>query len=554
MKSVYDVFNPKGVLLLAVVLFGWNIWGYDLWAPDEPYFGEGAREMVADGKWVVPHVNGEVTTDKPPLFFWLIALFSLPLDSVTSITARLPSVLAALGSILLIVRLGRRMAGPRTATLAGVMLVTTHMFWAKARWAQIDSLLCFLILVALSAFESFRRGKTPGSGAGLLFWGAAGLAVLAKGPVGLLVPLGIALATLALDRRLREWGHFAPFSGPLVFIAITGAWVTASIVWGGDYSVWAALRQHFVDRAIHGMHHVQPPWYYLQVVPYALFPWSFLLPGALLLAWRRRREADDRFLLVASLFVVVFFTVPTEKRDLYILPAVPFFALMNARLVAAVLGWWEPESGATGKVPGPRWVTWPQGLVGAVLILVACALPFVAPRFGDELVLAAWGLGAVMLAGGLAVVTATIRGRPFQAVTHTALAMAAMLLVVVSFVYPALNPKKSGRDLAYEVRDATAESRAAGRPVLGFDLGNLPRPVNFYSPGVYLKEIPTAEQLQAELAAGETTYMVANEKALPTFPDDLRERMSVLYSTRLSRRDVVVVRVDPAEKREPSPP
>ncbi|MCP4658726.1 MAG: hypothetical protein GY856_25220, partial [bacterium] len=79
--------RPQWVLLLALVLFGWNLWGYDLWAPDEPYFGEGAREMIADGHWLVPHVNGEVTTDKPPLFFWLIALFSLPFGSVSSLTA-----------------------------------------------------------------------------------------------------------------------------------------------------------------------------------------------------------------------------------------------------------------------------------------------------------------------------------------------------------------------------------------------------------------------------------------------------------------------------------
>ena len=79
------------VLLLAALLFLWNIWGYDLWAPDEPFFGEGAREMVVDGQWAVPHVNGMVTTDKPPLFFWLIAILSLPLGKVTSLTARLPS-------------------------------------------------------------------------------------------------------------------------------------------------------------------------------------------------------------------------------------------------------------------------------------------------------------------------------------------------------------------------------------------------------------------------------------------------------------------------------
>ena len=107
------------VLSLAAVLFFWQLGGHDLWAPDEPYFAEGAREMVVDGEWAVPHVNGRVTTDKPPLFFWLIALASLIFGKVTPWTARLPSALAGLATVALTLRLGTRLAGPRTAALAG---------------------------------------------------------------------------------------------------------------------------------------------------------------------------------------------------------------------------------------------------------------------------------------------------------------------------------------------------------------------------------------------------------------------------------------------------
>ena len=78
------------VLALAAALFITNIWGYDLWAPDEQFFGEGAREMIIDGQWLVTHVNGVINTHKPPLFFWLIALCSLPFGEVSAFTARLP--------------------------------------------------------------------------------------------------------------------------------------------------------------------------------------------------------------------------------------------------------------------------------------------------------------------------------------------------------------------------------------------------------------------------------------------------------------------------------
>ena len=540
------------MVILAAVLFAWNLWGYDLWAPDEPFFGEGAREMVVDGEWLVPHINGEVNTHKPPLFFWLIAIFSLPFGEVSSLTARAPSVLAALGTVLLTVRLGRRMGGARLAVLAGALTTTTYLFLDKARSAQIDSLLCFLIAVAVSAFEAFRAGDWPGRRAGVVFWLAAALAVLAKGPVGLLLPLGIALATLAFDRELGRWRAFAPFLGPLVFLAAAGLWVAATILWADDYSVWGALQEHFVDRGIHGMHHKQPVWYYLKVLPYALLPWSFLLPGALIYAWRRRRQGDDRFLLVWGLFVVLFFTVSTEKRDLYVLPAVPAFALLTARLVGRVTGRWVPADGAGGEAPGRRWVTVPQGMVGTLMILAAVAAPIVAPRQGEELVVPAAGLAAVLGAGGLGILVAAARGRAWRSVVWTGATFAAALLVAVSLVFPALNPQKSGRELGVTIRDATAESRARGRPVLGLDLedvpgvglGNVPKAVNFYSDGVYLKEVSTAEQLIAELSVGGPVFLLANEANLPPLPEEIERRMSVVYSTRLSRKDLVFLRFD----------
>jgi 4-amino-4-deoxy-L-arabinose transferase-like glycosyltransferase len=381
-----------------------------------------------------------------------------------------------------------------------------------------------------------------GRGAGILFWGAAGLAVLAKGPVGLLLPLGIALVTLAWDRDLDRWRDFAPFSGPLVFAAVIASWIVPSIVWGGEYSVLGALREHFVDRAIHGMHHEQPFWYYLKVLPYALFPWTFLLPGAFVLAWRRRRQPDDRFLLVATLFVVAFFTVSTEKRDLYVLPAVPIFALLFARLVGAVLGWWDAESGARGEVPGKLWVTWPQGVAGSLMALVGTALPFVAPRFGEALIGPAWGLAAVLVASGLVIVASAIRGRPLQAVTLSAGAMAALLLVAVSTVYPVINASKSGRELADVVRVETAATRAAGQAVLALDIAYVSRHVNFYGDGIYVRRVDDPSGLAAALTPAAETYALANEKLLPEFPDELRQRMEILYSTRLSRRDIVLLR------------
>jgi 4-amino-4-deoxy-L-arabinose transferase-like glycosyltransferase len=533
--------NPRrAVLLVSALLFLWQLGGHDLWAPDEPYFAEGAREMVVDGEWAVPHVNGKVTTDKPPLFFWLIALFSLPLGTVTPFTARLPSALAALGALALTMRLGARFFGPRTATLAGAVLSTTYLFWEKARWSQADAVLCCLIWVALSAFEGHRAGDASGFRAGLLFWLAAALAVLDKGPVGMLLPLGIALVVVATDREMARWRSFAPVAGPLLFFAVIGAWIAlATLGGGGEYSVWGALKEHFIERGIHGMHHERLVWYFAEVLPPNLLPWTALVPGALVLAWRRRGRAD-RFLLVASLFVVLFFTLSTEKRELYALPALPAFALLVAALVGAVCGWEEP-AGDPRPAPDRRWVTLAQGLLGGLLVLVGGVLPFAAERVEEVSRATVWILAGVLGATGVAALACAARGRALAAAVAPAAGFAAMYLFGVTAVYPAFEPGKSARPLAERLVELTAESPAQGAPVLAYAIGNVPRALAFYSNGLYLVETEDPKELARHLARPGPAWAVVDGDRLEALPEKLRRRLVVVERTRLARQPILVL-------------
>jgi len=540
------------VLLGVAVLFFWQLGGRDLWAPDEPYFAEGAREMVVDGHWAVPHVNGVITTDKPPLFFWLIALFSLPLGAVTSWTARLPSALAGLATVALTMRLGSRWYGRRTAALAGVLLSTTFMFWQKARWSQTDALLCCWIWIALSAFEAFRSGSSDGRRAGLLFWLAVALAVLTKGPVGLLLPLGIAFTVLLWDRDPGRWRQFAPVAGPVLFAVVIAAWVVLTEVGEpGDYSVWGALREHFIDRGLHGLHHKRPPWYFLEVLPSNLMPWTGLIPGALLLAWRRRLPGD-RMALAAALFVLVFFSISTEKRELYALPALPAFALMMATLVASVSGWTEPlETGGRGV--DARWVRLGHGVVGGVLLIVAVGLG-VAAHLRDEVPYA----GALWLAGILGVTSlGTLhllrRDRKLAAVAMTAAGVAVAFLATETVISPTLEWRKSARPFAGRIREVTAESRARGMPVVAYRLSNLPEPFAFYSDGVYTLETDDAAELGRHLGRREQVFAVVNGDELTPLPRELRDRLSVVDSTRLARRNVLLVANHPYPGATPLP-
>jgi 4-amino-4-deoxy-L-arabinose transferase-like glycosyltransferase len=544
--------GPLTVLLLAAALLAWNLWGYDLWAPDEPYFGEGAREMVVDGHWLVPHVNGEVTTDKPPLFFWLIALFSLPAGRVSSWTARLPSLLAALGALALTMRLARRWWGAETAAAAGIFLTTMTLFWRQARSAQIDALLCLLILVSLSAFEAFRAGEARGRPAGLLFWAAAAAATLAKGPVGLLIPLLIALLTLALDRDLRSWRRFAPLAGPALFLVLAGSWAAATLRAGSEYSVFDALRRHFLERALHGMHHVQPPWYYLTTLPVGLLPWTGLAAAGLVLAWRERRDPRMRFLLAWSLGVVVMFSLATEKRDLYLLPTLPAFALLAAGFIAALAGREEPG----GRVPSRGWITISLGGLGALLAAVGAGLPVAAAghaakKLPLDLTGTGWMLAAVLVPGGLVLLLLSLRKRWRAAVAAMAVTVSLVYLLVQTVVFPALEPIKSVRRFAVELKGETAGYRAAGNRVLTFGLGNVPRAISFYSGGVYLREVTRAEDLERALAGPAPVYAAVDRKALAALPAPVRGRLGILATTSMADQEIVLVRSGPALTPDP---
>jgi 4-amino-4-deoxy-L-arabinose transferase-like glycosyltransferase len=520
---------------LAAALFLANIWGYDLWAPDEPFFGEGAREMVVDGQWVVTHVNGKVNTHKPPFFFWLIALLSLPFGKVTSLTARLPSALASLGTVAMVLRLGRRASSERTAVLAVFILATSYLFWDKARSVQIDAVLCCLIWISLSAFEAWRAGDLDGRRAGWIFWASAACAVLAKGPVGLLLPLGIALATLAFDREIGRWREFAPLTGPLLFALVCGAWVVATMLWGpAEYSVWGALKEHFVDRGIHGMHHAQPWWYYAKVLPPQLLPWTFLVPGALVLAWRRR-DRMDRFLLVTVLFIVLFFSISTEKRTLYVLPAFPAFALMTARFVGTFLGWDE------GPSMSRRWVTVGQSFLAGLLMLLGVAAPFAASRVDEVPSWVVFSLAGLLLAIGLATLWSVIKKNDLAAAVVPGVGFAAAFLFVAIAVYPMADAFKSSREFAGVIAEGTAASRSAGHEVLAFDLGNLPIHYAFYTNGIYTIETKDIAHLERHLGQDEQVWAVANEKRMNELSPEIRERTEIVATTRASRRDVALI-------------
>ncbi len=335
----------RQILFFFLIAFWVLAVGFGLrapWPADEPRFVLVAKQMVEGGDWWFPHRGSELYPDKPPLYFWLLAA-SHQLIGSWRWSFLLPSLLAGMGSLWLTLDLGRRLWTPRAGLWAAIAVLSAFQFVYQFKRAQIDPTLVFFTTLALYGLcRHFLLGP-----AWRWFWlgcFSAGLGVVAKG-VGFL-PL-LALIPFAL-MRWRDWHGLAPLGrgnagrwllGAVAFFAAILLWFGPMVFLAtrdGDPEHAAYLHnilfKQTAERYAEAWHHVQPPWYFLEVIAMFWLPFSL----ALLWLWRdwlgawRARDARVWLLLAWALLVLVFFSISAGKRDMYILPALPAFALAAA--------------------------------------------------------------------------------------------------------------------------------------------------------------------------------------------------------------------------------
>ncbi|HEX9944441.1 MAG TPA: glycosyltransferase family 39 protein [Thermoanaerobaculia bacterium] len=468
--------------LLGALLYlpglGWR----DIWNPDEARYAEVAREMRLLGAWAVPHLNGEVYTQKPPLLFWSIALFGWLRGGVDETAARLPSALAAVGALLLVYHIGERFFGRRAAWMAAAAYITCFRLLWQGRFGQIDMLLTFLVTLGV---WFWMRGHTEGRPRlHLLFFLCAGLATLAKGPVGLLPPLLSILAFLAITRNGGEIRRMRIGLGLLIWAAVVLAWlVPAGLSAGPEYLRQIVFRQN-VTRYANPWHHFAPPYYFLERLPAEFFPWSFLLPTAVVVGWKRivgklrpsprggggaepgeGQEgglARDGFLFSLCWVVVtlIFFSLSPAKREVYVLTMYPGMALMVGAALDRLAAEWPRDR---------RWLVIPLGFVAGLALLMVAALPLAGrgrpeavPLGGDRFI---GGLTAVLLpfAVGAALAWWSSRtGAVSRAVAALAAGMALTALGISLWALPRFDVYKSARGLSRELLARMAPGEAYG--------------------------------------------------------------------------------------------
>lgn len=436
------------LLAWALLLFGWRLGGHDLWPPDEPRFGLVAKEMRASGDAIVLSRNARLYTDKPPLFFWAIDGASLLTGRVDETAARLPSLLGALGSLFLVLRLGTRLYDRRTGVVGAVVFATSVQILERARWASIDMTLCFFTLLAITLFfEAMEDGRGSGVPAA---WAAMGLGTLAKGPVALVMPFLAVVPGFLLVRRGRDLKHLFRPLPILLYCVIVLAWFGPFAArLGAGEALHIATRQT-VERYVNAWNAQQPVWYYLWRFPTGFLPWIFCLPAALVVAFREKagRERTVALLLAAwAAAILLFFSFSTGKRGVYIIPMYPAAALLVARLFT--------------RPAAERSAMKAARLLGAVLLPAGAAIALLVPRRHPAMRTEASIVAGLLAVTGLLVLWLA-RRRPAAIPWAVGAAMTVLMLFVCEAVFPAVDRHLNISGFAHEIAPLLSAERALG--------------------------------------------------------------------------------------------
>lgn len=440
-------------LILVAVCFLYYLPGVfsprDFWVADEARYADVLREMIEKGHWLVTYLNGEFYPDKPPAYFWLCAAVSRLGGAITPRACLVVTWLSALGTVLATYALGRSISGARPAFLGTLAMVATLLFLGCAQIVRMDMLLAFFVVVAAWAFwEGFRRRRARYYA---VFYLAAGLAILAKGPLGLAFPFLPAVAFLLWRREWKELRRFAAGPGILVTILLVGGWLAAAWMAGEQEFVRNLFATQIAGRAVKAFSHPAPFFFYAVLLPFILLPWFPFLVRAV--GTRERPVSDDHlFLLLWFTAGLVLISAISGKLFIYVLPLVPPLAILLGEFLAEILDE-RRHLGRAFMVEGLLASVLMFGLLGAVLWTVRRVPPWDACVPG-------WTAVVFLVVGAGAVVLSVCRR---AAVLFLVLFVGTWAFSSWSMLYLAgrANPYFSGRSVGEEI----ARQSATGKDV-----------------------------------------------------------------------------------------
>ncbi len=437
--------------LLALALFLPGLLSpRDFIAGDEARYAEVLREMEATGNWLVLRVDGQIYSDKPPLYFWLANLAAHGAGRITPVCFLLVTWLSAAGTVALTHLIARRLYGEAAGWWSALILLSSILFLGCAQIVRMDMTMSFFIVLAFWAL--LRDSKDSRREALWLFHLASALAVLSKGPLGFVIPFLAATAFLIHRRRWPALRRLVLHPALLAAALLIGGWLGAARMSGGQELAQDIWSQQIVSRMGRSAVQRQPFYFYIALLPLLLLPWSPFLYRAIRQAMRER--ADGSLLLLWWLAGgIALISAISGKLFVYLLPMIPPAAILMGRLLA---GSTSPD------VASRRAFRWEGSLAILATSTLAAAIPFAAAQFADLGPFSPWSATALFALLGLLAAPplwrADLRGVATILLTITAL----LSTLIFSIIAPRANRTFSDRGLAVDlVRRAQAGAKIA---------------------------------------------------------------------------------------------
>jgi dolichyl-phosphate-mannose-protein mannosyltransferase len=362
--------TPLVQIILLVALCGVLYFPYLGAAPffdkGEPREALAVQDIVQRGEWLFPLKKATDIPSKPPLFHWSAAVTSLVAGQLSEFTIRFPSAVYATFGVLVLYLFGRRLFGAEIALLGAAILATTMVYQNQALSARVDMTLCFYVTASLVLFYSLYRGFLTRQIWYYVFFALIGVSMLAKGPLGLLLPALVIVAFLALKRRWDLVVKFAFHPGVLLTVLLGAGWYVIALMRGGEGFVDRQLLQENLERFFGGSGHSHPVNYYIPYLFSQGLPWSLFLPFVLWDSFKKGAFSnnDSLFLKVWFLVMFVFFSISAGKRPVYLLPLYPPLALLTA-------AWfYRPVTALGRRIYFYRSIAVVAGVAGLVLFII----------------------------------------------------------------------------------------------------------------------------------------------------------------------------------------
>lgn len=438
-RLAYGVLIAVGLFALYFAALG----GPPLLDPDEPIYGQVAKEMAGGGGWLTPHYAGHVWFDKPPLFYWFSGI-CVRLLGPTELACRLPSAILAVGLVLLVYALASHDFGRRAGIISAVVIATCLQQIVLARAAVTDMTLVFCLTAALYAYRRWLDAdRLPRFGWMALCGAATGLGMLAKGPVAPVLLGTTFIIHLVWTRHFRRLASADSALGIITMLVVGFPWFVAMYVIHKDAFVQGFLVANNLSRFLKPENASQTGHWYSCLVNFPVLlilflPWSVFLPQAVARSWR----VNDGAKLASVWFgvVFVFFSLSKTILPTYIFPLYPAAAIFVG------IFWDAAASKDLGVLRG---LSRGAGTAVGTSVLLLAGLVMWSHRKYPEAELSAVAFGSIFLVFTLAMLLwiKLKPGRAEMAVGIGGAGMCAAALWLVIGMTPFIGPRQSTREL-----------------------------------------------------------------------------------------------------------